>query len=178
MVVTLHQEAVPFVSRTGRSVTLRPCTSADALLVADLYRRLSTKTIHFRYCSSALIISPEHEAERLCEGDPEEQAVILALSGGEVVGVGELIRLDGETAEIAFLVRDDCQGEGIGTALAEQVVAVGRDMGFTRLRAYMMYENYGMRRLIARLPFPRTGEGGWGGLSVTLDIGCAAAVQR
>lgn len=178
MVVTLHQESVLFASRTGRIVTLRPCTPADAPLIADLYRRLSARTLHLRYCSSGLAISPEGEAARLCEGDPQDQAVILAVSEGEVVGIAELVREEGETAEMAFLVRDDCQAEGIGTALANRLVEVAQEMGFTRLRAYVLHENHGMRRLLAKMPFPRTWDGCWGELCVTLEIGCTAAAKR
>lgn len=178
MVVTLHQEAVLFVSRTGRVLTLRPCTPEDAPLIADLYRRVSDRALHLRFCSSALSISPEGEAARLCGGNPEEQAVFLAVDGGEVVGIGEVVREDEETGEIAFLVRDDCQSEGIGTALAERLVEAAREMGFARLRAYLLYENHGMRRLLAKLPFPRTAEGSWGELCVTLEIGCTAAAHR
>jgi Acetyltransferase (GNAT) family. len=177
MPATIQHDVVQFVSRTGRPVVLRPCTPEDEPLIADMYRRLSSDTLHLRYCSSGVTVSPEQEAVRLCEGDPEDQAVILALSEGEVVGIAELGRVDDETAEAAFLVRDDCQGEGIGTALAERLVEVAREMGFSRLQAYMLYENHGIRRLTAKLPYPRTWTGGFGELCVTLDISRAPALR-
>lgn len=178
MAATLQYHAVRFVSRTGRAVTLRPCTPEDAPLIAAMYPRLSAETLYLRYCSSGVSVSGEREAERLCGGDPEDQAVILALSEGEVVGIGELGRVDSETAEVAFLVRDDCQCEGIGTALAEQVVEVAREMGFSRMQAYMLAENHAIRRLAAKIPYPRTWEGRWGEMCVTYDISCTAAALR
>ena len=177
MAATLQHHAVQFVSRTGRLVTLRPCTPADAALIADMYRRLSAETLYLRYCSAGLSVSAEREAARLCEGDPQEQAVVLAVSRGEVVGVGELGRVDEETAEIAFVVRDDCQREGIGTALAEQVVEVAREMGFSRLQAYMLAENQAMRRIIRGLPFRRTWDSGCGELCVTVELDRPAVLR-
>ncbi|WP_374711378.1 GNAT family N-acetyltransferase [Symbiobacterium terraclitae] len=177
MAATLHHPAVRFVSRTGRTVTIRPCTPADAPLIADMYRCLTAETLYLRYCSSGLSVSGEREAARLCGGDPDDQAVLLALSRGEVVGVAELGRVDEETAEIAFLVRDDCQREGIGTKLAEQLVEVAREMGFTRLQAYMLAENYAIRRLAAKIPYPRTWESRWGEMCVTFDLSPALALR-
>jgi len=136
-----------------------------------MYQHLSPQTLYLRFCSAGVNISGELEAKRLCGGHPEAQGVVLALSEGEVIGIGEFVRMDDEMAEIAFLVRDDCQGEGIGTALAEQLVEVARETGFAKLHAYLMWENYGMRRLLAKMPYPRSTDGGYGALCVTLDIG-------
>ncbi len=176
MPAILQHETVSFESRTGRLVTIRPCTPADAPLIVEMYERLSPRTLRFRYCSG-LRISGEVEAARLCGGDPDERTVLLALSEGEVIGVGELGRVSEDCAEIAIVVRDDCQGEGIGTAMGHELVAAARERGFTRLQAYMLADNRAMRRVIAKLPFSRTWEGGCGELCVTLELACPAALR-
>ncbi|MBY6277158.1 GNAT family N-acetyltransferase, partial [Symbiobacterium thermophilum] len=94
----------------------------------------------------------------------------------EVIGIGELGRMDEDCAEIALLVRDDCQGEGIGTALGHELVEVARELGYTRLQAYMLAENRAMRRIIAKLPFTRNWEGSWGELCVTVELESPATV--
>lgn len=169
-----HKSAI-IVTRTGRLVTIRPCTPEDAPRIADLYARLSPRTLRLRYCS-ALRISGEVEAARLCGSDPMDRAVLLALSEGEVIGIGELGRVSDRCGEIALVVRDDCQGEGIGTALGHELVEVARELGYTRLQAYMLAENRAMRRIIAKLPFTRNWEGSWGELCVTVELESPATV--
>lgn len=152
MPAVLQHKSTITVSRTGRLVTIRPCTPEDAPRVAALYDRLSPRALRLRYCS-AVRISGEAEAARLCNSDPADRAVLLAL-----------------------LVRDDCQGEGIGTALGHELVEVARELGYTRLQAYMLAENRAMRRIIAKLPFTRNWEGSWGELCVTVELESPATV--
>ncbi len=175
MPAVLQHKSTITVSRTGRLVTIRPCTPEDAPRVPALYDRLSPRALRLRYCS-AVRISGEAEAARLCNSDPADRAVLLALSEGEVIGIGELGRMDEDCAEIALLVRDDCQGEGIGTALGHELVEVARELGYTRLQAYMLAENRAMRRIIAKLPFTRNWEGSWGELCVTVELESPATV--
>ncbi|WP_050742258.1 GNAT family N-acetyltransferase [Symbiobacterium thermophilum] len=176
MSAAVQDKPVLIVTRTGRLVTIRPCTPADAPLIAAMYQRLSPRSMRFRYCSG-LHIHEEEEAARLCGGDPDAGVVLLALSEGEVVAVGELGQVDEECAEIALLVRDDCQGEGIGTALGQELVEAARERGFTRLVAYMLAENQAMRRIIRGLPFRRTWDSGCGELCVTVELDRPAVLR-
>lgn len=173
MPAVLQHETVTLVTRTGRQVTIRPCTPADAPLIAAMYAQLSPRTLFLRYCSYRHV-SGEEEAARLCGADPQDLVVLLALSEGEVVGIAELGRIRGDCGEAAIVVRDDCQGQGIGTALGRELISVAREMGIHRLQAYMLAENHAMRRLIAKLPFRRTWEYGCGELCVTLEIDAPA----
>lgn len=170
MAATVQHEAVPFVSNSGRTVTLRPCTPDDAPFIAAMYQCLSRDTLYMRYCSCSPAITGESEAARLCSADPEHRAVVLALCGGEVVGIGELGRVEGETAEIALLVRDDCQGDGMGTALALHMIGVARVMGVARIQAYTLPDNHAVRRIASKLPYTVAYERSRGELLVTVDI--------
>jgi GNAT superfamily N-acetyltransferase len=57
-------------------------------------------------------------------------------------------------AEVALTVRDDFQGEGIGSALALQLVNEARKKGLTTLRAETLYHNQPMRRIWPKLGLP------------------------
>lgn len=68
-------------------------------------------------------------------------ALLLATADGEAAGIVALRKLDATTCEMkrlyvrpAFRGRRTADGRSIGRALAEDIVAVGRDRGYRRLR--------------------------------------------
>jgi ribosomal protein S18 acetylase RimI-like enzyme len=72
---------------------------------------------------------------------PPDGALLLATVGGEAAGTVALRRLDTMTCEMkrlyvkpAFRGQRTADGRSIGRALAEDIVAVGRDRGYRRLR--------------------------------------------
>lgn len=72
---------------------------------------------------------------------PPEGALLLATAGGEVAGTVALRKHDATTCEMkrlyvkpAFRGRRTADGRSIGRALAEDIVAVGRERGYLRLR--------------------------------------------
>jgi GNAT superfamily N-acetyltransferase len=129
---------------------------------ADLVRflqQLSDQTRWMRYMSGrpwtpALL---EAEAGRMARGQtwPRVTLLVTALVAGEeaIIAVGELIRAEHTRtlADIAFVVRDDFQGDGIGSVLAEWIVAVAQTTGVTTLRVDMHASNEPMRRLARRM---------------------------
>ena len=77
----------------------------------------------------------------------------LALSNGEVAGVGRLKKLDDEVAELKRMyVRPEFRGLGIGRLLLNQLLADARAIGYQKLRldslrfltaAYHLYQSAG-----------------------------------
>ena len=72
---------------------------------------------------------------------PPEGALLLATAGGEAAGTVALRKLDATTCEMkrlyvkpAFRGRRTADGRSIGRALAEDIVAIGRERGYRRLR--------------------------------------------
>lgn len=72
---------------------------------------------------------------------PPEGALLLATVGGEAAGTVALRKLDATVCEMkrlyvkpAFRGRRTPDGRSIGRALAEDIVAVGRERGYRRLR--------------------------------------------
>lgn len=72
---------------------------------------------------------------------PPAGALLLARADGEAAGTVALRKLDATTCEMkrlyvrpAFRGRRTADGRSIGRALAEDIVAVGRERGYRRLR--------------------------------------------
>ena len=72
------------------------------------------------------------------------------VAGVELVGVGRYEPSDGEaTAEVAFVLQDGYQGQGLGQVLLDDIVRAGTERGVKRFRAEVLGENHRMLRLLA-----------------------------
>jgi acetyltransferase len=68
--------------------------------------------------------------------------------------VGCLIKEQGtKSAEIALLVTDQFQRQGLGTELLRQLIQVGRDEHLQRLTGDILAENQGMQEICKKLGF-------------------------
>lgn len=77
---------------------------------------------------------------------------VLAWDGADLVGHGEWVRLGpSRVAEIALVVADSHQGRGLGTALAEQVIAVAGARGIERIEMFTAAGNTAIARMVAHL---------------------------
>ena len=59
-----------------------------------------------------------------------------------------------DEAEIAFIVADDYQKQGIGTAVVSHLCSIARQAGLKRLYALAIADNEGASRLLNNLGFP------------------------
>jgi len=87
--------------------------------------------------------------------DDRRRLALLAESdtveGGEVVALSEFAAIDDHTAEVALVVRDEWQRQGLGTALATRTLLAAEARGFDLFVAQMLYENVGVMRLLDRV---------------------------
>jgi GNAT superfamily N-acetyltransferase len=59
-----------------------------------------------------------------------------------------------DEAEIAFMVADDYQKQGIGTAMLNHLCSIARQAGLKRLYALAIADNEGAPRLLKKVGFP------------------------
>ncbi len=140
--------------RDGSRVRVRPIEPSDAPALERFHAALSLETVRKRYFSVHPRLSPE-ELERFTTVDHHAREALVLLDGeadgGAIVAVG---RYDGaagaDSAEVAFVVRDDWQGRGAGTALLAALVEAARQEGLARLTASTLYTNTRMLDLFRR----------------------------
>ncbi len=130
---------------------LRPLKLTDEPLVRDLFYKLSPESIHYRFFQM-LRAMPHDKLQELLRVDYEADMALVVLTGAGETGTMIAIahyRKDPETnfAEAAFLVRDDWQGKGIGTALMKVLVEAARQNGIAGFTGEVLMENHGMLRI-------------------------------
>ena len=136
-------------------ITLRiPLRQRDDRAIRELYRRLSARTRYLRF-SLPMPEPPDSLLRLITSLDDRRRLALLAESdtveGGEVVALSEFAAIDDHTAEVALVVRDEWQRQGLGTALATRTLLAAEARGFDLFVAQMLYENVGVMRLLDRV---------------------------
>ncbi|MFA7324939.1 MAG: GNAT family N-acetyltransferase, partial [Candidatus Nanopelagicales bacterium] len=132
------------VLSNGRPLHLRPIVPQDAERLQAFHKSLSAETIYFRFFTSKPELSAR-ELEHFTNVDYVDRVAFVAIVNEEIVGVGRYDRVSETDAEIAFNIRDDYQGRGLGSVFLEHLAAAGRDRGITRFVAEVLPSN---RRMI------------------------------
>jgi GNAT superfamily N-acetyltransferase len=142
--------AASLALRDGTTVVLRAIEPGDAAALVRFHETLSVETVRKRYFSMHPRLSPE-ELVRFTTVDHHTREALVLLDGEDIVAVG---RYDGHAgsgrAEVAFVVRDDWQGRGAGTALLAALIDAARREGLTCLTASTLYTNQRMMDLFRR----------------------------
>jgi RimJ/RimL family protein N-acetyltransferase len=144
----------------GVEVLIRPIRPDDKPLLVAGMQHLSEHSAYQRFLVPKSRLT-EAELHYLTEVDFRDHVAFVAVRPSEpavLVGVGRWIRLvsDPEVAEIAFVVADDLQHRGLGTALAEALATAARERGVRRFAATMLPDNLAAHRLFARVAQERS----------------------
>lgn len=142
--------------------TVRPAQADDTWLLADLFYHLSAQARYLRYFQPVPLslgrawAEGRRMARRQAAGGLTLIATVQHAGIAEAAGAAELAYDPGapRQGELAFMVRDDQQGRGIGTALVRQLVAEARARGIEELHADLLPENRAALRLLRRLHVP------------------------
>lgn len=139
-----HWEA-DVVLRDGRPCRLRPIRAEDRELLVAFHSSLSAQSIYYRYFAPYPTLT-ERDLHRFTNVDYVDRMAFVALRNDAIVGVGRYDRTNPDEAEVAFLIRDDQQGKGLGSVLLEHLAAAARERGIARFVAEVLPEN---RRMLA-----------------------------
>jgi RimJ/RimL family protein N-acetyltransferase len=129
-------------------ITVRPLRNGETAVVQAVFDRLGPRSRLLRFGGAKNVLFPK-ELEEMAKVDGDHH-VLVAYLGGDPVGIARLVR-DGDTAEVAFAVVDDLQGNGIGTVLVERLGADARAAGIRRFHADVRPDNKPSLALAARL---------------------------
>jgi acetyltransferase len=151
-----------WTTKPGETVTIRPIRAEDEPLMVAFHKRLSDETVYGRYFQLVTVgRRTTHETlTRICFVDYDREMVLVAerrdTRTGErsIVAVADLTKLyNTKKAEVAVVVRDDCQRHGLGFELIRRLVDVARDERLENVVATTMTENRGMCAVFRRLGF-------------------------
>ena len=151
-----HIETVR-TTRRGLPLRLRPVRVTDEPLLKDFFYSLSENSLYRRFIQMRKDM-PHERLQDFVVIDYTNEMVILAVLEQEtkeqVVGVGQYgINTNTHTAEVALVVRDDFQGQGIGWELLSYLTYLAKRQGLHGFSAEVLIENVPMLHLFEKMGF-------------------------
>jgi GNAT superfamily N-acetyltransferase len=133
-------------TKTGRAITARPLACGDAALLVDLFDRLSEQSRRLRFSKPR---STEElvwrEATRLVHNASQADATLVGVvceEGQErAVALVQVVSIGAAIAEIAAVVRDDYQNNGLGKAICRLATRLAIARGIRTLQILTQAEN-------------------------------------
>ncbi len=141
----------------GKRVMLRPIKPSDEELLKNMFYDLSNETIYKRFMGVKHYL-PREQLHELANVDYSKNMAIVAVTGEEereeIVGVGRWgLDMDTNSAEVAFVVRDDWQQQGVGTELLKYLTQIAKRRGLYGFTADVLVNNQGMLKLFEKMDF-------------------------
>ena len=156
----------------GRTVEIRPARPTDFEAVKSMHEQMSPNNSYLRFFSLSRTAA-EHEARRVTREPDLGHAALLAVYGGQVVGLAsyEVERgSGGKTAEVAFAVADTMHQRGIATLLLEHLVSLARARQVEAFVAETLSENTGMLRVFSDAGLPVSTRREEGVVTITIPL--------
>jgi len=144
-------------TKAGVKIFLRPVRLRDEHLLKDFFYALSSDCMYHRFISTRTSM-PHEQLQKFVVIDYTREMVILAIiaeNGNEmIVGMGQyFIDEETHTAEVAFVVRDDHQGQGIGAELIRYLTLLAKKSGLHGFVAEVLMDNKPMLQLFQQMGF-------------------------
>jgi RimJ/RimL family protein N-acetyltransferase len=141
-------------------ITIREIRADDHDRLRDHHERLSPESRYRRFLAAKPRLTSA-DARYLVEIDGCDHFALVATvpdgdgdgDGERIVAVARFIRLpdNREVAELAIVVNDDFQGQGMGAELINRLAAAAVQRGVRRFRATMLSDNVAIHRLLTGL---------------------------
>ena len=144
-------------TRTGLGILLRPVKISDEPLLKDFFYSLSDESMYQRFISARRDI-PHQELQKFAAVDYFQKMVLVAAveeDGIEsICGLGQYgINSDMFTADVALVVRDDCQNHGIGGELLAYLTYLAKRQGLLGFTAEVLAGNDPVFHLFRKMGF-------------------------
>lgn len=134
--------------KDGHVLEFRPLFPSDEIAYRNFFYSLEAKSIYYRYFYNMRLFSHEVLQEQWASIDYRKNISLIGLiqSGGrkEVMALGTYAQEDQETAEVAFLVREDFHSNGVATHMLKELKRIAISNGYNRFSASVLSDNTGM----------------------------------
>lgn len=163
--------------KNGQPVTVRAIRPDDKERVEQAFHNLDKESVYTRLFTHKTELT-EGDLKRITEIDFErEVGLVVTLGSGDgevIIGAGRYFAFAGadgqRRAEVAFLVEEDYQGQGLARTIMRHLAAIARDQSIAYFEAEVLPENKAMLAAFARSGLPGTQRYSGDVIHVTLSL--------
>lgn len=158
--------------KNGRTIDFRPLLPSDEFAYRNFFYSLQEKTIYYRFFYKMKLFSHEVVQKQWASVDYRKNMSIIGLvqKGGhqEIMAIGSYAMADEVSAEVAFVVREDFQGMGVGSYLLAELERIAKLNDYRKFTATVLRENRGMLHVFKKR-YPNA--------KITLNSGSDVAIE-
>lgn len=165
----LDPDGVAGTLEDGTAFVIRPLRPTDGPALEASFEHLSPRSRYLRFFAARERLGPElleslinidHDRHRAWVVSDPTAPSDIGSDEGRGVAIARLIVIQDEprVAEASLSVIDEYQGRGFGRLLLELLIGTARDTGVEFIRFETLFENRGMRALLAGLDANRNQE--------------------
>lgn len=148
------EEAVTL--KSGDTLLLRPSRASDCRGLQDIFYKMTPKDIYTRFFTTLSAMSV-NQALHLCNVDYDNEMAFVAVHGDRenetIVGSACYFKDPSDNlGEVAYMIRPEWQGKGVGTALRNRMAEYAKAQGLKGFKADILVENTKMNRLFNQGP--------------------------
>jgi ribosomal protein S18 acetylase RimI-like enzyme len=134
----------------GPTIVVRPLANGDVETVTAVFGRLGDESRRLRFNGAKPCLS-DGDLAGLARVDATHHALVAHVVGDpQPAALAQLVRTSRESAEIAFVVADEHQHRGIGSALTRMLLDDARAAGIKEITALASGDNRAALALIRR----------------------------
>jgi RimJ/RimL family protein N-acetyltransferase len=180
MVEAANYSAVE-VLHNGRRIKIRALTPEDRADLLAAVERTSAQSRYRRFFGVKRGFTEQEKAFFLNVDFVKHVALVAVVHEGRrpaIVGGGRYILAEPGKAEVAFVVVDPYQGQGIGAALMRHLAAIAREAGLKELTAQVLPDNLPMLKVFEKSGLDVSTKRESGIMHVTLRLADTALKRR
>ncbi len=152
---------------SGKSLEVRPLLPSDEFESRHFYYSLQEDSIYYRFFNKRKVFSRKMLQEQWAAVDYHRNMSLIALmqrgKRKQIVAIGSYGEVNKDTAEVAFLVKDELHGQGIGSFLLSTLETIAKENHYTRFCATVLADNakmlYTFKKNYPDARFLRSGAG-------------------
>ena len=166
--------------RNGKTVEFRPILPSDEFSYRNFFYSLQERTIYYRFFFKMKVFSHEFAQKQWSSVDYRKNMSIIGLvqkaGHREIIAIGSYAAEDDHWAEVAFVVREDYQNQGIASYILKKLEWIARENGYIGFAANVLRENSSMIHVFKRR-YPNAKISSTGGNEIEIRMRFEDAVE-
>jgi len=134
--------------KNSKNMAVRPLLPSDEFAYRNFFYSLKEETVYFRFFQRIKTFTHEMAQQHWASVDYSTHISMIGLVRNkgrkEIVSIGTYAGTEDNYAEVAFVVREDFQGQGVASYLLEVLEGIAQKNSFQGFSAVVLRENAAM----------------------------------